>query len=329
MIEDLLEKYIKDVYRTIKRGDAREESFYDILKDLIDNYGRNIKKKRTEITILPKKSEAGNPDFRVWDGESLITGYIEAKNPSERNLDYIETSEQLERYREGYPNLILTNFLEFRLYRNGECFKQIKIADYGMVNKIPEHPIIQNRNSFIEILNLFFDFTHPRITTPRLLAGILSKKAKLMRDYVILPSFDERESFFSSLYNSFKTYLIKDITKESFSDLFAQTFTYGLFISRYQYEIDGSGLVKEAFYNNKTKRIYINVKQYFTNVKQDVWNYFIGGYQVLYKWLYARKGKYLTGDDIINYIKIISALNQTIKIQKILIDYTQKLMKIY
>ncbi|MBP8994621.1 MAG: hypothetical protein KBG30_12550, partial [Bacteroidales bacterium] len=116
MIDDLLQNYIKEIYKLIERGDAREESFYSILQNLIESYGKSLKKK-TSVTVLPKKSEAGNPDFRVWDGESMITGCIEAKHPSERKLDAIENSEQLKRYRETYPNLILTNFLEFRMFR--------------------------------------------------------------------------------------------------------------------------------------------------------------------------------------------------------------------
>jgi predicted helicase len=243
-VDDLFQKYIKEIYKLITRGDAREESFYDILKDLIEAYGKRLGKK-TEVTILPKKSEAGNPDFRVWDGESLITGYIEAKHPLQKNLEYVETSEQLKRYREAYPNLILTNFLEFRLYRNGEYWKEVNIGSFQLAKMSPEEGVVLHKEKFQELLNLFFEFTHPRITTPRVLAEILSKKAKIMRDYIILPSLEERDSYFTPLYNSFKNYLLRDLTPQSFADLFAQTFTYGLFIAKYQYEI-GSTLFSKG-----------------------------------------------------------------------------------
>jgi hypothetical protein len=48
----------------------------------------------------------------------------------------------------------------------------------------------------------------------------------------------------------------------------------------------------------------------------EIWNYFIGGYQVLNKWLKDRKGKYLTDEEIKTYIKIIEALKQTLVLQK-------------
>ena len=67
----------------------------------------------THVTTLPRPTDGGNPDFRLWDGKAHIIGYIEAKKPTEERLDHIEKSEQLERYRSTFPNLILTNFLEF------------------------------------------------------------------------------------------------------------------------------------------------------------------------------------------------------------------------
>lgn len=45
----------------------------------------------------------GNPDFRIWDGKQHIVGYIEAKAPTTENLDLIERSEQLKRYRNTFP----------------------------------------------------------------------------------------------------------------------------------------------------------------------------------------------------------------------------------
>jgi len=240
MIDDLFQNYIKEIYKLIERGDAREESFYSALETLIKTYGQSLKKK-TEVTTSPKKSEAGNPDFRVWDGESVITGYIEAKHPlhpSGRNLEYTESSEQLKRYREAYPNLILTNFLEFRLYRNGEYWKEVNIGSSQLAKISPKQVVVLHKENFRELLNLFFEFTQPRIRTPKVLAEILSKKAKIIRDYIILPSLlEEKETYFSPLYNSFKTHLLKDLTPEAFADLFAQTFTYGLFIAKHQFEI--------------------------------------------------------------------------------------------
>jgi len=127
-VKKLLEQYLKNLNETTKHCDAREESYYKHLDDLIKHLADNKKLKNIDVTILPKKTEAGNPDFRIWDGENHITGYIEAKNPSTINLDYIENTEQLERYLSTFPNVILTNFYEFRLYRDG----QLNIPGYSV-----------------------------------------------------------------------------------------------------------------------------------------------------------------------------------------------------
>lgn len=237
MTNQLFTNYLKEIYQRISKGDAREESFYSALEKLILACGQNMGRK-TDVTVLPKKSEAGNPDFRVWDGQSRITGYIEAKPPSKQFLDEVETSEQLKRYLEAYPNIILTNFLEFRLYRNGVIWdKPIKISDLSLTKNIPQFPIVQHKEKLTKLLSFFFDFTQPSITHPRTLAEVLAYKAGLMRDYVVLPVLEEgQDNYFSWLHQSFQKHLIKDLEKQDFADLFSQTYTYGLFIAKYQYE---------------------------------------------------------------------------------------------
>jgi len=111
----MLRPYLKNISKIANQGDAREESYYSILGGLLNQYAESVGKKKVHITTLPKKTEAGNPDFRVWDGKQHIVGYIEAKAPTAENLDHIEHSEQLKRYSHTFPNLILTNFFEFRI----------------------------------------------------------------------------------------------------------------------------------------------------------------------------------------------------------------------
>jgi len=67
---------------------------------------------------------------------------------------------------------------------------------------------------------------------------------------------------------------------------------------------------------NGKGKLYINKTQYFDNLTVDVWNFHIGGYQVCYKWLYDRKGRKLSKEDIEHYQKVIVALNETIRIMK-------------
>ena len=66
----------------------------------------------------------------------------------------------------------------------------------------------------------------------------------------------------------------------------------------------------------ENEKVYINATQYFTNVKEEVWNYQIGGYQVCDKWLKDRKDRELSLDEIQTYCKIVTALSKTIEFQK-------------
>ena len=67
-------------------------------------------------------------------------------------------------------------------------------------------------------------------------------------------------------------------------------------------------VVKPKYENGK---VYINDTQYFDNVPQVAWDFYIGGYQPAQKWLKDRKERTLEFDDILHYQKIIVALTET------------------
>ncbi len=63
-------------------------------------------------------------------------------------------------------------------------------------------------------------------------------------------------------------------------------------------------------------KVYINETQYFENVPEVAWNFYIGGYQPAQKWLKDRKERKLEFDDIAHYQKIIVALTETDRLMK-------------
>jgi hypothetical protein len=60
----MLKSYVKKIFEVIRQGDAREESFYPVLQEYMQEYAKSAEKRNIHITSLPKKTEAGNPDFR-------------------------------------------------------------------------------------------------------------------------------------------------------------------------------------------------------------------------------------------------------------------------
>ena len=232
--EQSLGKYTKLIYEALDKGDATEETFYSYLKNFLENVAPLFGKSSIKITTQPKKTEAGVPDFRVWDGVSEIVGYIEAKYPG-KNLDYIEQSDQLRRYREVFPNLILTDFYEFRLYRNGVEIARAQIGRPFVVQKLKKQPPIQQIDEFIELLEQFFSFSLPRSFDAKRLSVELAKRTRFLRDHVIIEELKQKargKGTLWGLYEAFKEYLIKELDEKLFADLFAQTITYGLFAAR-------------------------------------------------------------------------------------------------
>ena len=236
MIKALLAQYLQNLSDTTAHGDAREESYYQHLAQLIKQFAELAKIKNIDITIVPKKTEAGNPDFRIWDGKNHITGYIEAKAPSVMNLDYIESTDQVKRYCATFPNVIVTNFYEFRLYRDGQRIAQVMIGRPVIAKRLQIPPPIENVENFTKLLELFFSFSLPKVQSARSLAIELAKRTRFLRDEVITVELAENGSKgqrqIVGFYEAFKKYLIATLTERQFADLYAQTITYGLFAAR-------------------------------------------------------------------------------------------------
>ncbi len=80
------------------------------------------------------------------------------------------------------------------------------------------------------------------------------------------------------------------------------------------YPIAGSDIVEQVKYNENNQQVWINSQQYFDQVPPQIWNFYIGGYQVCQKWLKDRKGRQLNFNDLTHYQNIILILAETIEI---------------
>ncbi|MGB5960676.1 MAG: type ISP restriction/modification enzyme [Coleofasciculaceae cyanobacterium] len=79
---------------------------------------------------------------------------------------------------------------------------------------------------------------------------------------------------------------------------------------------EGDNAVTEVTYKPKEQRVYINKTRYFEGIAPDVWEFKIGGYQVLDKWLKDRKKakRTLSFDDVLHYQKVVIALKETMQL---------------
>ena len=82
------------------------------------------------------------------------------------------------------------------------------------------------------------------------------------------------------------------------------------------FPISGSNTVKKVYFDGENKRVFINKEQYFEGILKVEWEYRIGAYKVLEKYLKGRKKRKLSLDEINHYMKVAKAIQLTIELQE-------------
>jgi predicted helicase len=227
MTDNNISEFMNNVVAKILTGHTTEHSFRPTYQDLFKNL--------PDIIAInePKRSENGAPDFVFLDSKNQdkILGYAEMKDV-DKNLDDIEKSEQMDRYK-GYKNIFLTNNLDWRFFRNGEKYFEIKIGEYDTKSKTVTKIYSNHFAQLSHELQAFFDQTPESITNGRRLAEIMGGKARRIRENIAQIFADSRDSEIKKIYEMMKELLVADLTEEQFADMYSQTLVYGLFVARY------------------------------------------------------------------------------------------------
>lgn len=221
--------YLQNINRLFQTGNAREHSYRGDLQELLNQI---INDDDIVVTNEPARIvNVGAPDYSITK-KDIPLGYIEAKDIN-KPLGSKDYKEQFDRYKNALDNLIITDYLDFWFYKNGELTIKIQIAkiENGVVI-----PITENFSLFENNIKSFVTFVSQTITSPSKLAKMMAGKARLLEDVIekAILSEDENEAN-NSLRNQleiFKTSLIHDITPQSFADIYAQTIAYGMFAAR-------------------------------------------------------------------------------------------------
>ena len=220
----LLAQYVHTIEKKLALGDATEHTHRLTLETLVEGLVSGI-----TATNEPKHIECGAPDFILRKG-SVTVGYIEAKDIG-KSLDETEKTEQLKRYLPSLSNLILTDYLEFRWYVDGERRLSARLGTLTAESKIKrDNAGIQ---AVAELLSDFLTHKAEAVGTPKELAMRMARQAHLIRN-LIINSFD-KEPEGGSLHSqlaAFRDNLIPDLSVEYFADMYAQTIAYGLFAAR-------------------------------------------------------------------------------------------------
>ena len=224
-----IKEYITELDK--HRDNATEHTHRPTLQSLLKNLLKDV-----DVTNEPKQIECGAPDF-VLTRNKIPLGYIETKDIG-KNLDDPAYKEQLGRYTKSLDNLIFTDYLEFRLFRDG---KQVSCARIGEVsgNKIKQGP--GNSDAFTNMLKAFAGYQGQTITSANDLAKRMAHKARMLaavigkalleKDNTTGKVRDANNTLQNQL-NAFRKYLISEIDAAEFADIYAQTVAYGMFAAR-------------------------------------------------------------------------------------------------
>jgi predicted helicase len=79
-------------------------------------------------------------------------------------------------------------------------------------------------------------------------------------------------------------------------------------------EVEQVGYTAPGGEDSADGRVWINEEQFFAGVPEEVWNFYVGGYQVASKWLKDRKGRALTYEEITHYQNVVAALGETLRL---------------
>lgn len=234
-LEDAIKKYIKQINSVLDSGEATELSYrtalHNFLEELLPNHTINHEAKRVENNA---------PDYTIYQNE-LPIAHVETKNLND-NLNSSTFEEQFDKYKEAFDTVIFTNYIEFEIWKNGELDEII--APLALVKEKSKRRIIENSDKvsdFIKLANKISAFKPTKIRSAKKLAKIMAAQAKLLENAILEALHQDlrnnnTQSYIVPLFKNFKKILIHDLDEKLFADIYSQSITYGLFISRLSFD---------------------------------------------------------------------------------------------
>lgn len=174
----------------------------------------------------PRHTIVGRPDFILLRG-GMPAGYIESEAfgiPLDSLSGHAKL--QTDAFKQNLDNFLLTNFVEFRLYRNGQCLRSASIE--------------ATPAAVVELLQDFLNASPLPIRSPEELAQHLARRTRQLKQILHetleaqLKQAPDTSLELRNLYRAFQEILLPDLRPEEFADLYAQTIAYGLFAARCQ-----------------------------------------------------------------------------------------------
>ena len=229
----LIQEYVENVIKQFKSGITSGQSYQENIKSLIEHYAPDV-----SITNGLAKKVYGTPNFIIKKRNKPI-GYVAILH-IDKPLDNQERIEELDLCKKSLANLMITNYLEFRLYNEGVLISSASIAEIQYGKIIPRSGDFQNAEALIME---FCDYEKNTIRSLSVLSTMMAKIARLftciIEDVMIL---DEREKkhqkekvlkkSLTEQLEAFDCVLQHNISTGEFANIYSQTITFGMLAAR-------------------------------------------------------------------------------------------------
>ena len=240
--------YVRDLRASLSAGNATEHTHRPALKTLLESAVVGV-----TATNEPRRIACGAPDFvvsRIVHERSSTpqpVGYVEAKDcdvdleaierDSKRRNPRTSNGKQFKRYRSALSNLLLTNYLEFRWYLDGESEPR-QVARLADQNEGSGLTVTKGGIEALGALLEFFLLQGPAsVGDAEDLAKRMARITHMIRN-IVEEGFRQNHvsQGVSDLYDATRKALVPNLEQDTFADMFAQTLAYGLFAARVNHE---------------------------------------------------------------------------------------------
>ncbi|MCS6820423.1 MAG: N-6 DNA methylase, partial [Microscillaceae bacterium] len=231
-----MQEFVK-YYDTLKSQDLSEiteHTLRPVLNELLTSIAKELNPNIKIIHEPKREGKFGAPDFKVFEADNII-GYVENKKIDE-SLDKVLKSEQIKKYKELSNNLLLTNYLEWFWIHNGEVQRRESLCSIADIEN-QHFQLNSDKAKVVKELITHYLSTPPQgIAEAKKLAESLAIRARLLKDFIFeeleRQKLLEDQPKLKGLYHTFKDFIFSDLTTSEFSDAFAQTLIYGLFLAK-------------------------------------------------------------------------------------------------
>ncbi len=233
--------YVAEVAKLAKTGETTEHSFRPALSKLLSSLMPEL------VPVNEAKRQAcGAPDFILIDKNKLPVMFVETKDLGDSDLDGKKRTgnkEQFDRYKAALDTIVFTDFLDFHFYHhNGQSVGEVRIAEWDG-SKVSAKS--ENFATLVDMMNESAGGEPQKIDSAKRLAELMAGKARMLQRIAEAYLKPIAEAYDSAAIGAkpmptplldmmlgFRNVLMPDVGPDEFSDIFAQTLTYGMFAAR-------------------------------------------------------------------------------------------------